>query len=299
MSSIFFKDKMYTRHGEMESIVSVESFDGQTLVRSRKENPDGTVADKYVANGKTHRKTGRNLPPEVIQQTRVYPIKLSDGSLLRLHIQTQHAGKFLLSDSEYSEAFRARVTSLSGAEMLDRASMDAASEHRGVKSKLTLATEETLPELEKTLSGYETLKTELDSLKKWKETRIQLGKRLEKLNLLKSKKLDLDCVGKTVITDRSKELALKKKILNNLLVYKLMLELKNVSKPILIPDIPNVSNVLTIMSHKSKMEQLLENKRQISNLTMSHYLLGQQLSTKRKKLYDLLEGMGECPTCGK
>lgn len=295
--SILFKEKFYMRNGCSNGYVEIKFSDGSVLRREKTVKKDGTISDNYVLNGVVFRKIGKQIPKQIIDTIKIHPIELNDGSMMNLNVQTQHGGKFLLSDNEYSSGFRARVTSLSGSETLDKASLSASTEYRSIKSLITQYTEKTIPALNEKIQRHSDL---LDLNDKYKELKLKndyvlsLNDKIQKIKNIKSK---LDSI-KIIKIDLVEPISKMKQVLNKLSTILLLRLLNSNNKKFeKIEKLPSLDTVDTHYMLMNKIKTLYTTCRQINKTAMQNMSYRSLYEGWKKQYDDLVADGTNCPLC--
>lgn len=300
LDCVFFRGKFYMRSGENWGEVDVEFDDPLSTHLSRSKSIKlNNVSEKLVLGNVTFRKIGKQIPEEVTAFTKIKPIELNDGSMLNLNYQSQHSSKFLLGDQEYSSAYRARVTSMAGSDTLDRASQEAAKEHRKVKSDLNELTSNGLVNVNASLSHLDALPSMLQQYKAWKLQRDELELKYNSTLKLKELSESLLKLQSIKYVNRNDILMSMKKILMNLEILQLLHKFIEITKPIVIPVIPNLNSIEKLSLIRRGILKLQYSQVEFTNMQFD-------LRNKKDKLNELklgfdvfMQGMGQCPLCGK
>lgn len=295
MLSLLFKDKFYLRNGTTNGYVEVHTDDG-TVLRRQKTIKDGVTTDKYILNGTVFRKIGKQIPKQIVDAIKIHLVELNDGSMLNLNVQTQHGGKFLLSDTEYSAGFRARVTSLSGSETLDRASLAASTEYRATKSSITEATDKTLPRLNADLSLHQELLTINDKYKELKLKHDSILRKYDDLDKIKELYSKLSKLNFTTI-DYSNTLDKINNVINNLSILLNLNKLNSISKSIIIPQLPSTKKVDDLYMWIITLRELYTTHRSIQKLYMKNMSHSSLLTGWTKQYEELMNSEENCPLC--
>lgn len=296
LSSVLFRDKFYMRSGEVKGEVSI-IIDSHNV--SRHKSIKGTnISEKFVLDSVAFRKIGKKLPDEILNATKMKPIELTDGSLVNLNLQTQHEGKFLLSDN-YGDGFRARITSLAASETLDRASMEAAKEHRETKSTLNYEADKRLHETEERLSKYKDLESHLESLK-------EINNKYKSLEKLESKIRDLKQVnfalkGINRINDYGGSIrSLIDHCSSNLVRLSILLCLykaKEVTNTRILPTLPSLDTIHRSIDKLRLYTSLWSKNGEIARCIYNIKDLGHERNDCEEMLTDFMNEIKICPLC--
>lgn len=292
LSSVLFRDKFYMRTGEVNGSVEI-TMDAITLSR-HKSIKDNNVSEKFVLGSTVFRKIGKQLPEEITNATKMKPIELTDGTLVNLNLQAQHAGKFLLSDSE---SLRARITSLAASEVLDKASMEAAREHREVKSTLTFLADRRLHEVDMSLQEYKELPSQLDQLKDLINNRRSLEELSLKLNQLKDLNNKLKELESRNDVNYSMALVYGTDVFYTLTLLRLLNDYKKLNKKSFVIVLPRISS---IVKNKDELE-ILRRYRNVLHEECKSFVKCLEISANKANVEDeltefLLE-IKQCPLC--
>jgi DNA repair protein SbcC/Rad50 len=297
LECLLFRSKFYIRNGETDALVKCTFDNGLSLSRFRNIKPNN-ISEKYLLGTTVFRKIGKTLPEEITNATKLKPIVLNDGSLLNLNLQTQHESKFLLADGEYSSAYRARVTSLSGSEVLDLASLEAAKDHRKTKSDLNYVSDSELHEANEGLSRLDGLSTNLEDLKSIKTMKDDIDKKyiiLEKLKELSTKKKNVDSIN---IYDKTDIISVLITLIKNLNILLLSKKYQQINIPIYIPsELPKLDGIYKL---KECLSILINLKKIKSDLIKSHSNFA-ELNNNKELIISEFESfkstINTCPLC--
>lgn len=296
LSSVLFRDKFYMRSGENRGEVSI-TIDSHTL--SRHKSIKGTnISEKFVLDSVAFRKIGKKLPDEILNATKMKPIELTDGSLVNLNLQTQHEGKFLLSDN-YGDGFRARITSLAASEALDRASMEAAKEHREAKSELNYEADKRLHETEERISKYKDLESHLEFFK-------SINNKYKELQRLETKIRDLRQVnfalkGAKKINDyRGAIRSLIDHCNSNLVRLSILFCLykaKEVTNTKILPTLPSLDLIHKSIDRLRLYTSLWSKNGEVARCVYNIKDLGHERNDCEEMLTDFMNEIKVCPLC--
>jgi len=291
LNSLFFKGKFYLKHGASQGSV-VCSLDSGNIVGRFRTVQGPNVSEKFTLNKVIFRKIGKKIPEEIIAVTKLRPIVLTDESTLNVNLQGQHDGKFLLSDSEYSEAYRARVTSIQGSETLDMASMEAAKGHREVKGSLLKLMETEIPEVDLKLQEFEDIEALKETSKSLHGSFESLRERFMKLVDLQEIHEEIKDVRSFVRKNLSGPIKSLEKILEGLSCLRIFQEALRVSssiKPTKPP--PDFETIKRIDDRRVLFKEIL------SKIPKESYDYQPRIQDTFKEYKEFLKETKTCPTC--
>lgn len=255
LDCILFRKKFYLRDGCNSGEIVIETDDGNKITR-QKSLKGSVINEKYILNGTQFRKVGKNVPEEILKVTNIREVELSDGDTIQINYADQHGGKFLLSDGAYSEAYRGRVTSLKSASQLDRASLEAASEHRQVKSQLTNCLDHELPNLETKVSELGNVESLLESYKRLRERKQSIDRLIEQDEYLTHVHNTMREFSKTKPVDKSILISKLKSVLESLQCLSLLNKIQKIKVNEVKITFPNFNNIDKYYSIYESFEDL-------------------------------------------